>query len=191
MKLIQSGEADALFLSPMLKGGQFDFTDATNPFPKMRTSLSVLVFSEGYLVAVSQWWDAYRKATGFKYAPGSGMCEGGTKAFIGHVNEQSVDPFRGVGPVDPSVIAAAKAEGRDCPTERLGDFCPGVYEVRCTIPNGINLNGVTDGGHSTVVILVHGPNGEVVTYFWEWQSSKWSRLDDAVKRGVKITDVID
>jgi len=189
MKIIPSANADALFLSPMLEAGQFDFDNL--PFPHMRSSNSVLVFSEGYLVAVSQWWDAYLKATGFKYAPGSGMCEGGTKAFIGHVNEEAVNPFRGFGPVDQAIVDAAREQGRECPTERLGDFSPAVYEVRCTIPSGVNLNGVTDGGHSTPVILVHDASGEVLAYFWEWQSSKWEPLDKAVKRGVKILDVID
>ncbi len=191
MKLVPLYDADNLFLAPMLEAGQYDFTYATDPFPKMRASASVLVFSEGYLVAVSQWWESYLKATGFKYAPGSGMCEGGTKAFIGHVNEEAVNPFRGVGSVDPAVVEAARAQGRDCPTERLGDFCPGVYEVRCTIPGGVNLNGVTDGGHSTPVILVHSPEGEVLPCFWEWQNSKWEHFDKAVKKGVKILDVID
>ena len=189
MKLIPSGEADNLFLGPMMEAGQIDFDNL--PFPNMRASNDVLVFSEGYLVAVSQWWDAYRQSTGFSYKPGSGMCEGGTKAFVGHVNEEAVDPFRGFGPVDPLIVEAALAQGRDCPTERLGDFSPAVYEVRCVIPGAVNLNGVKGGGHSTVVILVHDANGEVSAYFWEWQSLKWSRLDDAVKRGVKILDVID
>jgi hypothetical protein len=189
MKLIPLGEADNLFLAPMLEAGQFDFDNL--PFPHMRSSNSVLVFSEGYLVAVSQWWDAYLKATGFKYVPGSGMCEGGTKAFIGHVNEEAVNPFRGFGPVDPAVVEAAKEQGRECPTERLGDFAAGVYEIRCTIPGGVNLNGVTDGGHSTPVILVHDSNGEIVAFFYEWQNSQWEPLDEAVKRGVKILDVID
>jgi len=189
MKLIPSGEADSLFLGPMMEAGQLDFD--VLPFPHMRASNEVLVFSEGYLVAVSQWWNAYLQAAGFKYAPGSGMCEGGTKAFIGHVNEEAVNPFRGFGPVDPLIVEAARAQGRDCPAERLGDFSPAVYEVRCVIPNGVNLNGVTDGGHSTPAILVHDASGAIVAFFWEWQNFKWELLDKAVKRGVKILDVID
>lgn len=189
MKLIPTAEADALILSPMMEAGQFDFDNL--PFPNMRASAQMLAFSEGYLVAASQWWEAYLKATGFKYVPGSGMCEAGTKAFIGHVSEESVNPFRGFGPVDSTIIEAARLQGRECPTERLGDFSPGVYEIRCTIPGGVNLNGVTDGGHSTPAIVVHQLDGELVIYFWEWQNSRWERLDAAIKRGVKILDAID
>lgn len=189
MKLIQTAEADALILSPMMEAGQFDFDNL--PFPNMRASSQVLVFSEGYLVAVSQWWESYRKATGFTYKPGSNMCEGGTKVFIGHVNEEAVDPFRGSGPVDPAIIEEARRQGRDCPTVRLGDFTAGVYEIRCVIPSGVNINGVTDGGHSTPAIIVHYADGEIVIFFWEWQNARWERLDRAVKRGVRILDAID
>lgn len=189
MKLITTPEADALILSPMMEHGQFDFDNL--PFPNMRASNQVLVFSEGYLVDASQWWTEYRNATGLHYAPGSGMCEAGTKAFIGHVGAHGVQPFRGVGKVDEEVVAAARAQGRECPIEKLGDFSPGLYEIRCRIPGGVSLNGVTDGGHSTVAILIHHADGEIVAMLWEWQNARWERLDRAVARGVVITDAID
>lgn len=189
MKLITVTEADAMFLSPMLEAGQYDFDQ--DPFPHMRASSQVLVFSEDYLEDVTKWWKAYLEATDFKYEPGSQMCEGGTKVFIGHVNEEAVQPFRGYGDVAPAIVAAAKAAGREIPTKRLGDFAAGAWEVRCIIPRGVSLNGVTDGGHSTPAIFVHDMDGNVYAVIWEWQNGRWVRVDIAIKSGVKIRDAID
>lgn len=189
MKLINITEADNLFLAPMLDAKQYDFDK--DPFPNMRASLNVLVFSEDYLPVVTEWWREYLKATGFKYEPGSAMCEGGTKVVIGHVNEEAVQPFRGDGDVDQAIVAAAKAQGREIPARRLGDFCAGVWEIRCIIPSGVNLNGVTDGGHSTPALFLHDKDGNVYVVIWEWQNGQWVRLDVAIKSGVVIRAVID
>lgn len=191
MKLIPLYEADNLFLGPMAEAKQWDFDPATDPFPRMRASNMVLVFSEDYLPVVTEWWREYLRATGFKYEPGSQKCERGTRVFLGHIDEEAVDPFSGEGDVDPAIVTAAKAQGREIPTKRLGDFCSGAWQVRCIIPRGVNLNGVTDGGHSTPSLFLHDKDGEAYAVIWEWQNGQWVRLNAAIKSGVQIRDVID
>lgn len=194
MKLITTQEADAVIAGPVI----FKRLQAGLPwtcpdfrlFPNMRASGQVLVFSVGFLSSVNQWWQKELDASGFKYEPGSAECEAGTKRFIGRVMDM-VQPFRGIGRVPQETIDEAKAQGHDCPTERLGDFTPGVYETRCLIPSGVNLNGVTDGGHSTITMLLLQPDGAIVAMFWEWQNRKWTDYSEAVAAGVNVLDQLD
>jgi len=192
MRIIPRDIADRLLDQPIiaqrLLAGTYDETFRV--FPTMRTTDQVLVFSVGFLSAVTQWWLDHLKVTGFKYQPGSGECEAGAKKFIGQIQDM-VQPFRGTGAVPQDTIDQAKAEGHDCPTQRLGDFGPGVYEVRGLIPAGLSVNGVTDGGHDTIAILVEQPDGTIAVMLWEWQNGEWVQYADKVVSGFNIMDVID
>jgi len=192
MKLITRPEADALLTTPIvalrLLSGTYD--EKFRVFPEMRSSDQVLVFSVGFLSAVTQWWRADLASTGFKYAPGSGMCEAGSKRFIGRIMDM-VQPFRGTGDVERAIIEEAQSLGHACPTERLGDFSPGVYETRGAIPSGLDVNGVTDGGHDTITVLVVQPDGTIKALLWEWQNGEWVSYEDKVVAGFDIRDLID
>lgn len=194
MNLIPTPEADQIIAGPVLMKRMADGLPFLEPefrlFPNMRASGMVLVFSVGFLSAINQWWRDYLDATGFRYEPGSAECEAGVKKFIGQVMDM-VQPFRGTGPVPRETIEEAEAQGHDCPKERLGDFTPGVYETRCVIPAGLSLNGVTDGGHSTVTMLLVQPDGQLTAVFWEWQNRQWTDYAEKVAAGVDIHDQLD
>lgn len=193
MKLIPISEADSLWRVPALQY-QATLSDAEyrtpEPFPNMRASAMSLVFSFGYMVKLSRWWEEWKRATGFKYVPGSAMCESGTKVFIAHVHE-AVLPFRGEGPVDPEIVEQARLESVIIPAERLGDFTPEVRELRIAIPRGVSVNGVTDGGHSTPGLIVEEPDGRIVANVWEWQNSKWTPWEELAAKGVYLHDAIE
>lgn len=159
-------------------------------FPTMRASADVVVFSEGYLSAMSEWWAKWKEATGFKYEPGSQMCESGTKIFIAHIHE-SLMPFRGEERVATEIVEQASREGHDIPKDKLGDFTPGAYEVRIQIPRGTSVNGVTDGGHSTPCLLVANPQGDIRAVIWEWQNGRWMDFVEMIRNGVNVVDAID
>lgn len=190
MKVIPLVDADNLILGPMIDAGQYDFSDETNPFPNMRASGSVMVFSEGFVDAMTEWWKKWQEATGFDYKAGSAMCESGVKVLVGKIH-QAVLPWRGTGQVAQEVIDRAREEGHEVPTEKFGDFNPGVYDLRCLIKRGVSLNGVTDGGHSTAIIYVHNAAGECYVLVWEWQNGRWVRFALAVKDGVVVKDTLD
>lgn len=188
MKVITLADADELILSPMLETKQLDFDNL--PFPNMRASNAVMVFSEDFVDAMTEWWLKWQEATGFNYKAGSAMCESGVKILVGKIH-QAVFPWRGVGKVDDEVIARARQEGHNPPTEKFGDFNPGAYDLRCVLPRGVVLNGVTDGGHSTAIIYVHDRAGKCFVKVWEWQNGRWVRYYAAVKDGVLVRDTID
>lgn len=205
MKLISVIEADILWADPVVKRyealGQEVPEDIYAVFPKMRASFSVLAFSPGYLVKLSDWWAKWKFVTGFKYVPGSGMCESGTKVLLGHIHE-SLMPFRGTGSVPQETLDEAKAMGVSVPEERLGDFAPGAIELGVVIPKGVSLNGVTDGGHSTPGIILHEPDGKLRAVacepdgklravVWEWQNERWMDWDEAVANGVELRNYAD
>jgi len=191
MKLIPTSEADNYWLLPIWdaeeKAGKLP---SSAPFPAMRASDASLVFSSGYMVKLANWWSGWKAATGFKYEPGSQMCESGTKVLIAHVHE-SLTAFRGVGPVPMETLDQAAIERVTVPRERMGDFSPEIRELRIEIPAGIEVNGVTDGGHSTPGLLVEEPDGRVRACFFEWQNGQWSDYAAAVARGVIVHDCID
>lgn len=188
MKIITLADADELILSPMLETKQLEFDNL--PFPNMRASNSVMVFSEDFVEAMTDWWKKWQFVVGFNYKAGSAMCESGVKILVGKIH-QAVFPWRGEGKVDDEVIARAREEGHDPPTEKFGDFNPGVYDLRCLLYRGVSLNGVTDGGHSTAIIYVHDKDGNCYVLCWEWQSGAWTRFDEALKSGVLVRDTID
>lgn len=194
MKIIPSAEADFYWIGPVLQrradAGLPPFGPEWRVFPNMRASWDVLVFSSGWLVKLAQWWETWKSATGFQYVTGSQMCESGTKRLIGEIQD-AVLPFRGTGRVPMEVLDAARASGVQVPEQRLGDFTEGAYRLNVSIPSGVNLNGVTDGGHSTPGILVEEPDGRVVARVFEWQNSRWLDWEDAVKNGVKLVDCLD
>ncbi len=194
MKLISNTEADWLIIGPVLQKRADDKLPPFGPewkvFPNMRASGNVLLFSSGYMVKLAQWWSKWKAATGFEYKPGSAMCESGTKVLLGHIHE-SLLPFRGEGRVPQETIDAARGEGVSIPESRLGDFTPGAYEIRVRIPRGVSLNGVTDGGHSTPLLLTEEPDGRQTAQVFEWQNERWRDWEDAVKDGVELVDAID
>lgn len=194
MKLIPFFDAENLWTAPIARRfesqGQPVPDSVYDVFLKMRASTMVLAFSQGYLVQMSDWWAKWKFNTGFKYAPGSAMCESGTKVLIGHIHE-SLMPFRGVGPVPRETLEAAKEQGVAVPEERLGDFTPGAAELRVVIPGGVSLNGVTDGGHDIPGLTLHEPDGRLRAVVFEWQNEQWLDWDEAVAKSVELRHYID
>ena len=191
MKLIPQAEADPYWTLPIWEADEkFKRNPGPAPFPAMRASATALIFSRAYMGSLAKWWADWMAATGFRYEPGSQMCESGTKVLIAHVHE-ALAAFRGEGDVPDETIAQARREGVQCPTQRLGDFSPEIRELRIEIPAGISVNGVTDGGHSTPGLLVEEADGTVVAYIWEWQNGRWSDYAELVARGVIVHDCID
>jgi len=188
MKIIPLDEADTYIVAPIQESKPLEFVEL--PFPNLRASNFVMVFSEEFVKVMTDWWLKWMFETGFDYRAGSSMCESGVKILVGKIH-QAVFPWRGEGDVDEKTLARAKEEGHEVPTQRFGDFNPGVYDLRCLIPKGVAINGVTDGGHSTALIFVHNKAGECWVLCWEWQNGSWARYDTALKNGVEVVDIID
>ena len=194
MKIISETEAQNCWRLPIIdkraKDGLPPYGSEWRVFPHISTSWEVMVFSRAYLDVVSEWWAKWKFTTGFKYEPGSAMCESGVKIFIGHVHE-SVFPFRGHGSVPKETLEEAARQGVIIPTERLGDFTPGVFEMRVIIPRGSSINGVADGAHATAGLLVHDGDQAVHPVVWEWQNQRWCDWQEAVDNGITLSDITD
>ncbi len=140
-----------------------------------------------------------KQPDGSFYIPGSGMCEVGVHWAIGHLHE-SVVHYLGNGPVDAAVIAEARrlGYGDRVPSERLGDFTPGAFNTNIILEKGVTLNGVTGGGHSTLLAVVEEDDNpdpfqvdpdSIKLMSWEWETLAWTPFFDAVNRGVIYRDI--
>lgn len=189
MKIISAFEADACFELPAwdhaVKRGR---EHVPAQLPLMRASLETLVVHEDYLAELSDFIAKWKFETGYRYEPGSAMCEAGVLQARAHV-DRACQPWRGIGRVPAEVIADAERKGRAVPKERLGDFAIPARELR-VIQGGV-INGVADGGHSTVGLLVHDAEGAVRAEIWEWQNGRFLPLTSALELGFLMRDNLD
>ncbi len=208
MRLVPLFCVEAEITSALVESGQRTNDDAMDVFPNMRRSGNVLVFSRSYFYDqftpfFGKWLEANveRQPDGSFYIPSSGMCEVGTGMAVDQL-QQSVMHYLGTGPVRQEILDEAKrlGYGDRVPKQRLGDFTPAAFPTNIVVPRGVNLNGVTDGGHSTTMAIVEDEEsptpGELhldlegcSIMSWEWENLKWSLFKDAVKRGVIYKDI--
>ena len=195
-------------LSAMLvESGQQTQQSVDRVFPNMIRSGSVLVFDRSYFYDHfnphwTEWLEAVlpKNRNGQHYIEGSGMCEVGTHWAIGQLHE-SVIHYLGSGDVEEAIIreATRRGYGDRVPRQRLGDATPGAFNTNIELPKGTSLNGVTDGGHSTLMALVADATAptefglidmrDVVVMKWEWQNLRWSTFGAALAAGVKYKDI--
>lgn len=128
------------------------------------------------------FWRGWKQGLGMEeggtYQPGSGMCEWITREFLQRL-----------------AVSARKAmPGRN--------INPCAFECRVGVPPGYSLNGITDGGHSAVLICTHQDNtpdeNEPTKRRWyiaeaqAWNIADfWTPLDVAIAGGVRVVTVID
>lgn len=191
---ITLADADSLFTGPIIaqreRDGLSPLTELPPVFPNMRASAMCLAFHEDYLGALADWFEEWQASTGFVYRPGSGMCESGVKQVIAAV-DLDVLPWRGFGPVDDAVLREAEKHGKALLREKQGDITGPDRRLHIVIPAGASINGVADGGHATLGMIVHNDEGECYAAVWEWQNGHFTRWDEAVNRGIQLADCID
>lgn len=166
-------------------------------FPSMSTALRLWVYSGQYIDGpFTQQWQKHRKQLlklekerGFqssvgRYRKGSGMCDIFTKKMLLGLQEVLI-PMMGTEPVRHPGLK--KEFGL---TNGLGDFAGAAFDLRFTIPAGVDVNGVTDGGHSAALIA-KTYSGRIELAVFEPQNERQTPFSEISRDGCVAYDAID
>ena len=113
-----------------------------------------------------QWFD-YVAARDFRYIQGSGMCEQFSRAAMTELNFDCLETVRSFDASRRDVHVAGR-------------------EAFVTIPTNVNLNGVTNGTHSTCLVALADDLTSYSLHFWEPQNRQRILAAQAVADGVQI-----